>query len=76
MKRFNQVKKYGRQIVAAAGTGLTMLATNAHAALSTTGAETAITAAQSSAEGVGGLVVAAVAGIAAIGVVIAVVRKI
>lgn len=48
---------------------------NAMAAVDTTAVGTAITAAQSSAEGVGGLVIAAVAGLVVIGLIIAIVRK-
>ena len=50
-------------------------ATSAFAAVDTTAVGTAITAAQTSAEGVGGLVVAATAGLVVIGLIIGIVRK-
>lgn len=58
--------------VTTAGAGLVQAA---HAAVDTTAVGTAITAAQTSGEGVGTMVIGAIAGLAVIGVIITVVRK-
>jgi hypothetical protein len=57
------------------GASLASLGTAAMAAVDTAGVETAITAAQTSAEGVGGAVIAAVAALVVIGLIIGIVRK-
>lgn len=54
---------------------LSGLTSNVMAAVDTTAVGTAITSAQTSAEGVGGMVIAAVAGLVVIGLIIAIVRK-
>lgn len=53
-----------------------VMASSAFAAMDTTGVETAITAAETSATTVGGYVIAAVAGLVVIGLIIGIVKKI
>lgn len=65
-----QAAKLGLVGSAAAG-----FVSNAMAAVDTTGVQAGITAAQTSAEGVGGMVITAVAAIVVIGLIIAIVRK-
>lgn len=56
--------------------GLTALASSAMAAVDTTAVGNALTAAQTSAEGVGSMVIAVVAGLVVVGVIIGLVKKV
>lgn len=58
------------------GAAATAFVQNALAAVDTTAVNTALTSAQTSGESVGGSVIAVVAGLAVVGVIIALVRKI
>lgn len=61
--------------VVAVGTSL-VTAAAAHAEIDLAAAKTSLTAAQSSGEGVGGIVISVVAALAVVGVIIGLVRKI
>lgn len=61
---------------AAGAFGLTALASSAMAAVDTAAVGTALTNAQTSAEGVGGMVIAVVAGLVVVGVIIGLVKKV
>lgn len=63
-------KKAALAAAALAATG------SSFAAVDTTQVQSALTAAQTSAEGVGGMVIAVVAGLVVVGVIIALVRKV
>lgn len=61
---------------AALGAALSAAAGSSMAAVDTTQVQSALTAAQTSAEGVGGMVIAVVAGLVVVGVIIALVKKV
>lgn len=65
-----------RVAIAASGVFAFAMSGLAAAAVDTTAVESALTAAQASGEGVGGKVIAVVAGLVVVGVIIALVKKI
>jgi hypothetical protein len=75
-KLFNAVKEKKNQAKAAIAAGLSGVGAQAMAAVDTTAVDTALNAAQTSGENVGGMVIGVVAGLAVVGVIIALVRKI
>ncbi|MCG2577592.1 major capsid protein [Dechloromonas sp. XY25] len=75
-KMYETLLKKKKQAKAAAVAGLSAIGAQAHAALSTTEVQTALTGAQTTGESVGGMVIAVVAGLVVVGVIIALVKKV
>jgi len=64
------------KVAAVVGTGVAMVSQSAMAAIDIEAAKTSLTAAQTSGEGFGGLVIGVVAALCVVGVIIGLVRKI
>lgn len=75
-KMYETLLEKKNQAKAAAVASLTAIGSQAHAAIDTADVQTALTAAQTSAEGVGGMVIAVVAGLVVVGIIIALVKKV